>query len=1012
MADISILSRLINGIPRNVDFTTNTLVTSSVKVGGASPTELTKAILDKLILINTAADADGTFDARYTKIADLSSTTASKGASLVGVNGSAVNYTAASATVEAHLAGIDSALATAGAGANTTLSNLTGPTAINMDLHLSGNKIQGVGELNNKTYTQTLLFSFTANVMTVDPATDWIVYEGHGLTTGDQINFVGADLPAPLLENTQYYAETFFGSGSDKIRIYPTYADALAQTNVINITTEGSGTVEVEALVVTNADLPILSDISMSNGIIKNLTSLTRDGGGEVFISAYGRQLMAGSLGTEYPVVTWSAGYVDMNAKKITNLPTPAADSEAATKKYVDDINTAISGTYLKLDGSSVMAGDIELNGNIISRVSQLNNVTITPSAFPTAVFTADGTTVDTTNDWLVLAGNSFSNEDELVFTSATLPAPLVAATVYYAVKGLGDPDYVGISLTPSGALIDLTTTGSGSVSINASVVSNDPIVIASELDLSSGKIINLDNGTVATDAATFGQMQSADALKVSKAGDTMSGNLAMGNNKVTGLAAPSANGDALRFDQLGANSGIATLDAGGKIPASQLPNSVMEYKGNYNASTNSPTLADGAGNAGDVYRVNVAGSQDYGSGSISLAIGDWIVYSGTIWEKSLNSNAVVTVNGQTGIVVLDTDDIAEGAALYFTDERAQDAIGAMLQAAASKVQLTYTDGTPELKAEIVAGSLVNADINASAAIAYSKLNLTTSIVNGDINASAAIAYSKLNLATSIVNADINAAAAIAYSKLNLSSSIVDADVAAGAAVAYSKLALTASIVNADIATGAAIAYSKLALTASIVNADIATGAAIAYSKLNLSGSVVAADLAANSVTEAKIISSALGSGLTGGSGTVISVTHAPVLKKTFIAGESFAANTSFAVRIALTGETAGRVYKADYDATTTDNFYAIGMIEGSGAAAKTAGNSVDVVLVGTVTLGSSDTAFAAGKVGQPVHLKASGATDAVSSITYAANQASYRVGVVETTSTILVGGMQLLGIN
>lgn len=39
---------------------------------------------------------------------------------------------------------------------------------------------------------------------------------------------------------------------------------------------------------------------------------------------------------------------------------------------------------------------------------------------------------------------------------------------------------------------------------------------------------------------------------------------------------------------------------------------------------------------------------------------------------------------------------------------------------------------------------LVNANISGSAAIAYSKLNLSNSIVNADINASAAIAYSKL----------------------------------------------------------------------------------------------------------------------------------------------------------------------------------------------------------------------------------------------------------------------------
>lgn len=84
---------------------------------------------------------------------------------------------------------------------------------------------------------------------------------------------------------------------------------------------------------------------------------------------------------------------------------------------------------------------------------------------------------------------------------------------------------------------------------------------------------------------------------------------------------------------------------------------------------------------------------------------------------------------------------------------------------------------------------VVNANIDASAAIAYSKLNLSGSIVNADINASAAIAYSKLSLAGSIVNADINASAAIAYSKLNLSGSIVNADISASAAIAFTKLA-------------------------------------------------------------------------------------------------------------------------------------------------------------------------------------------------------------------------------
>lgn len=85
---------------------------------------------------------------------------------------------------------------------------------------------------------------------------------------------------------------------------------------------------------------------------------------------------------------------------------------------------------------------------------------------------------------------------------------------------------------------------------------------------------------------------------------------------------------------------------------------------------------------------------------------------------------------------------------------------------------------------------LLNADIAAGAAIAYSKLNLLSSIVNADVSASAAIAYSKLNLATSILNADVNAAAAIVYSKLSLASSLLFSD------VSYLPYPLDSGIVN------------------------------------------------------------------------------------------------------------------------------------------------------------------------------------------------------------------------
>lgn len=118
--------------------------------------------------------------------------------------------------------------------------------------------------------------------------------------------------------------------------------------------------------------------------------------------------------------------------------------------------------------------------------------------------------------------------------------------------------------------------------------------------------------------------------------------------------------GNKISTSEKGANSGVATLDAGGKIPASQLPNSVMEYQGTWAASTNTPTLANGTGNVGDVYVASDAGTVDFGAGNITFAAGDFAIYSGSVWQKSINSNAVASVNSQTGAVVLDADSLSD----------------------------------------------------------------------------------------------------------------------------------------------------------------------------------------------------------------------------------------------------------------------------------------------------------------------------------------------------------------
>lgn len=111
-----------------------------------------------------------------------------------------------------------------------------------------------------------------------------------------------------------------------------------------------------------------------------------------------------------------------------------------------------------------------------------------------------------------------------------------------------------------------------------------------------------------------------------------------------------------------GAADGYASLDSGGKVPAAQLPSSLLTLEGTWNATTNTPTLVDGTGDPGMVYLVTVAGSQDLGSGSQTFAVGDWVLYNASdVWQQSNNSTSVASVNGYTGVVTLSKSDVALG---------------------------------------------------------------------------------------------------------------------------------------------------------------------------------------------------------------------------------------------------------------------------------------------------------------------------------------------------------------
>lgn len=154
--------------------------------------------------------------------------------------------------------------------------------------------------------------------------------------------------------------------------------------------------------------------------------------------------------------------------------------------------------------------------------------------------------------------------------------------------------------------------------------------------------------------AGNYGSASSVPSITIDAKGRITSvtaPNIQIIESQVTGLTTALA-GKISTTDK-GAANGVATLDAGGKVPTTQLPDSVLGqlyYEGTWDASTNTPTLANppSASTRGDYYITSAAGF----FASVTFNVGDWIVSSGSDWQKVDNTDAVASVFGRNGNII------------------------------------------------------------------------------------------------------------------------------------------------------------------------------------------------------------------------------------------------------------------------------------------------------------------------------------------------------------------------
>jgi hypothetical protein len=219
--------------------------------------------------------------------------------------------------------------------------------------------------------------------------------------------------------------------------------------------------------------------------------------------------------------------------------------------------------------------------------------------------------------------------------------------------------------------------------------------------DLSANRTLAIANTAVT--AAAYGSASKTLTATVNAQGQLTSladTNIAIANTQVSGLGTASTK-------DAGAALGVATLDAGGKVPVSELPAAVLgalSYQGTWDASTNTPTLTSSVGTKGYYYVVSVAGSTNL-NGITDWLVGDWAVFNGSVWQKVDNTDSVTSVNTLTGAVVLTTTNIAEGTNEYFTTAKARASVSAGTGISYVSGTGVITNSAPDQTVALTAGT-------------------------------------------------------------------------------------------------------------------------------------------------------------------------------------------------------------------------------------------------------------------------------------------------------------------
>lgn len=493
---------------------------------------------------------------------------------------------------------------------------------------------------------------------------------------------------------------------------------------------------------------------------------------------------------------------------------------------------------------------------------------------------------------------------------------------------------------------------------------------LTENLEAGNQKIINVQDPTNAQDVATKNYVDSQSAS------NALDGTFRIRNTAdqtkelafdVSGVATattrtiimPNANVDlsliatAIQSSEKGAANGVATLNASGKLASGQIPAIAITETtvvADIAARDALPIgAADGQIQEGDVVVVTDA------SADVSVTSGGAsYIYDGAAYQRLLTpDSAVQSVNGQTGVVSLDSDDIAEGSTnLYYSEARFDTSLS-------SKDTDDLSEG---------AGNLYYTQARFDSAF--------TAKSTTDLSEGTNLYYTQARFDTAFgakSTDDLSEGATNKY----YSSTLFDADLATKSTTDLSE---GTNLYFTDTrAKTAAVSDEAYNATSWDGVTDVAPSKNAVRDELETKAD--ASDVATNSADIATLQSDS-----------------GKVFDDAGVAGEALEVNEIHLVRRAKSGEVAGRYYKAQADSSINASVVGVVIVGGS---AVTAGDTIRVIKLGEATLGSADTDFAAADLAKRVYLSQTDAGKFTVAPTTAAGDFIKEVGFVAETGIL-----------